>query len=59
MANIKINDLLNLNLTGSELFNDSESFLTELSDESEQMGVIGGACRIFSLVCCTPTECLV
>ncbi|MDZ7962498.1 MAG: hypothetical protein RMY34_32305 [Aulosira sp. DedQUE10] len=42
MANIKVNDLLNLNLTGVELFNDSESFLTELSDESEQINVYGG-----------------
>ncbi|BAY30883.1 hypothetical protein NIES2107_27310 [Nostoc carneum NIES-2107] len=45
MANIKVNELLHLSLTGSELFNDSESFLTELSDETEQMGVIGGACN--------------
>jgi hypothetical protein len=56
MANIKVNDLLNLNLTGAELFNDSESFLTELNDENEQMAVIGGACRLLSFICCTPTE---
>jgi hypothetical protein len=50
MANIKVNDLAKLNLSGTELFDDSESFLTELNDENEQMGVIGGKCRIFSLI---------
>jgi hypothetical protein len=48
MANIKVNDLLNLNLTGAELFDDSESFLTELNDENEQMGVVGGGCYLLS-----------
>ncbi|MFP5269044.1 hypothetical protein [Coleofasciculus sp.] len=43
MANIKVNDLLELNLAGTELFNDSESFMKELSEESEQMEVIGGS----------------
>jgi hypothetical protein len=43
MANIKVNDLLNLNLSGAELFNDSESFLTDLNDENEQMAVVGGS----------------
>ena len=42
MANIKVNDLLELNPAGTELFNDSESFMKELSEESEQMEVIGG-----------------
>lgn len=42
MANIKVNDLLELNPAGTELFNDSESFMNELSEESEQMEVIGG-----------------
>lgn len=51
MANIKVSDLLNLNLTGTELFNDSESFLTELSDDSEQInGIYGG-------IGCVPTSC--
>ncbi|MBD2214060.1 hypothetical protein H6G64_18175 [Calothrix sp. FACHB-156] len=49
MANIKVDDLLNLKLTGTELFNDSESFLTELSDESEQIKVYGG------IACVRPT----
>ncbi|BAY30884.1 hypothetical protein NIES2107_27320 [Nostoc carneum NIES-2107] len=55
MANINVNDLLHLNLIGSDLLNDSESFLTELSDESEQMGIIGGACKLLSLICCNCT----
>ncbi|MBD2169100.1 hypothetical protein H6G04_32540 [Calothrix membranacea FACHB-236] len=51
MANINVNDLLNLNLHGVELFNDSESFLIELSDESQAMEVIGGCC------CCPCGTC--
>jgi hypothetical protein len=35
MANINIS-----NLSGSDLFNDSESFLTEISDESSE--IMGG-----------------
>jgi dihydrofolate reductase len=44
VSNIKVNDLAKLNLSGTELFDDSESFLTELNDENEQMGVVGGSC---------------
>ena len=44
MANIKINELSALNLSGAELFNDSESFMMELNEESEQMGNILGGC---------------
>ena len=54
MANINIKDLSALNLTGAELFNDSESFMTELSDESEQMeGIHGGSND--SIICGFPT----
>ncbi|OLT59666.1 hypothetical protein [Moorena bouillonii] len=42
MANIKVHELSSLNLSGAELFNDSESFMMELSDESEQMAILGG-----------------
>ena len=43
MANIKIHELSSLNLSGTELFNDSESFMTELSDENEEMkAILGG-----------------
>ncbi|NJL61564.1 MAG: hypothetical protein HC903_06715 [Methylacidiphilales bacterium] len=44
MANIKLNELSKLNLSGVELFDDSESFLTELNDENEQINVVGGSC---------------
>lgn len=40
MADIKLNDLSNRSASGSDLFNDSESFLKELSDEGEQ--IVGG-----------------
>ncbi|NEO41874.1 MAG: hypothetical protein F6J90_38355 [Moorea sp. SIOASIH] len=57
MANININNLSALNMTGADLFNDSESFMTELSDESEQM-VMGG-CEVCELtaVCVTDSCC--
>ncbi len=41
MANINVNDLIDLNLAGADLFNDPESFMKDLNEESEQ--VIGGA----------------
>jgi hypothetical protein len=40
MADIKIKDLSNLNIIGSDLFDDSEDFTIELSDEIEQ--IMGG-----------------
>lgn len=39
MATIKLN---NLDVSGLDLFSDSESFMIELADEAEQ--VIGGIC---------------
>ncbi|NEO94959.1 MAG: hypothetical protein F6K56_34110 [Moorea sp. SIO3G5] len=42
MANININDISALNLTGADLFNDSESFMIELSEDTEQMTTIFG-----------------
>ena len=48
MANIKINELSALNLSGTELFNDAESFMTELNEESEQMETILGGCFFVS-----------
>lgn len=58
MANIKIHELSSLNLSGTELFNDPESFMTELSDESEQMKGIqgGGFCLIISCWNSEPKE---
>ncbi len=40
MANINIENISDLALNGNDLFNDSESFITEL-DENEE-GIIGG-----------------
>ncbi|GBF80652.1 hypothetical protein [Aphanothece sacrum] len=39
MAQIKINDL---SLAGSDLFSDSESYLTELSHDSGMLNISGG-----------------
>ncbi|AOX00278.1 hypothetical protein BJP34_13165 [Moorena producens PAL-8-15-08-1] len=52
MANIKIKDISALNMTGTELFKDPESFMTELSDQSEQMGIKGGSgsCTVSCLI---------
>jgi hypothetical protein len=40
MAEINLKDLSNYNISGDDLFNDSESLMTELSDEDKS--VIGG-----------------
>lgn len=52
MANINVNDLIDLNLAGADLFNDPESFMKDLNEESEQ--VIGGD----SPVACAPPTCV-
>ncbi len=41
MANINIENISDLDLNGNDLFEDSESFMTELSDDNEQ-GIMGG-----------------
>lgn len=57
MANIKLQELSSLNLSGTELFNDSESLLTELSQENDEMATIigGGGCGLctkgVSIIC--------
>ncbi|NEO41865.1 MAG: hypothetical protein F6J90_38305 [Moorea sp. SIOASIH] len=54
MANININDLSALNLTGAELFNDSESFMMEVNEDSEAILIIGGqneSCCLCSHTC--------
>ncbi len=46
MANINIENISDLNLNGNDLFDDSESFIAELSDDSEQSNikaVVGGS----------------
>lgn len=40
MADIKIQDLSTHNISGMDLFNDSENFMIELSDEGKQ--IFGG-----------------
>lgn len=35
MADIKLNNLVPHNILGDDLFNDSESFMTELNDDDE------------------------
>ncbi|MEG4292625.1 hypothetical protein Q5692_27785 [Microcoleus sp. C2C3] len=50
MANINVNYLIDLNLAGADLFNDPESFMKDLNEESEQ--VIGGETKP---VCAPPT----
>ena len=49
MANIDIKDISDLNLDGNDLFQDSESFITELSNDVEQDSIIGG--------CATSQQC--
>ncbi len=56
MANIKVNDLSALNLTGAELFNDSESFMVELNEEGEELGVIHGGDDLCAVPTCVRTE---
>ncbi len=42
MANINIENISELDLNGNELFGDSESFMTEVGDDSEQESIMGG-----------------
>jgi hypothetical protein len=43
MADIKIQDLSTHNISGMNLFNDSENFMIELNEEDECEHIIGGA----------------
>ncbi len=54
MANINIANISDLNLNGNDLFEDSESFMKEVNDESEQ--VIGGKPVYCLLPTCQATE---
>jgi hypothetical protein len=40
MADINVKDLFDRDIPGADLFDDSENFMVEISDENEQ--VIGG-----------------
>jgi hypothetical protein len=53
MANINVNDLIDLNLAGVDLLNDPESFMKDLNEESEQ--VIGGCNTSVRVECRLPT----
>jgi hypothetical protein len=54
MADIKVQDILINNIPGIDLFNDSENFMVELNDESEQ--VLGG-CRSDTFYCSARMTC--
>ena len=54
MANINIGNISELNLNGNDLFEDSESFITELDDNNEQDSIIGG-CPVSPDVPCRET----
>jgi hypothetical protein len=54
MATIKIN---NLNTSGSDLFNDSESYLTELTEEEMNLTGGFGVCRPPSTFRCSSFRC--
>lgn len=58
MANINIENLSEFDLNGNDLFEDSESFITELDDANEQYSIIGGYCNDNScyIVTCGPTN---
>ena len=58
MANINIENISDLDLNGNDLFQDSESFITELDDDSEQLAIMGGIptnCGFCTMETCTPT----
>ena len=42
MANIDIENISELVLNGDDLFQDPESFLTEISEENEVKSIVGG-----------------
>ena len=61
MANINIENISDLDLNGNELFEDSESFMTELSADSEKEAIMGGAiamsnnCTLVTYISCGVT----
>ena len=50
MSNINIENILDLALNGNDLFEDSESFMTELSGDTEQAEIKGGRCAAPSCI---------
>ncbi len=51
MANINIENISDLDLNGNELFGDSESFMTEVGDDSEQEFIMGGLVGSDTVAC--------
>jgi hypothetical protein len=56
MADIKVKNLATQNISGNNLFDDSESFMMEISDEIEQ--VTGGRTAACLQPTCADTECI-
>ena len=55
MANINIENISDIDLNGNNLFEDSESFITELNDDDNtQEAIIGGLADDCSCCCCCP-----
>jgi hypothetical protein len=57
MADIKLEDLCAPNIMGDELFNDSESYMTEINDECQS--ILGGLPGVPTtpLICGTRHTC--
>ncbi len=53
MADIKLADLAGHNISGIDLFNDSENFTIELSDDSEY--ILGGRPMEYTTIRCNDT----
>jgi hypothetical protein len=56
MADIQVDKILNQGVSGTQLFNDSESFMIELSDDSEQISGGIRTCTNISVVNCICTD---
>jgi hypothetical protein len=59
MADIQLKDLFDRNFSGSDLFEDKETFMLELSDDNEQ--IVGGmppiCCPVSARTCTITTNC--
>ena len=55
MANINIENISDVDINGDKLFEDSESFITELDDDVNlQEAIVGGLALACSCCCCCP-----
>jgi hypothetical protein len=59
MPNINIENISDLDLNGQSLFEDSEGFMTELSEDNELEAICGGVVKIPTPVPTPPTICTV